>query len=275
MRKDEIKQRAGDIVRDAVREREIASNVKVLGYVPDMLDSVSIDTRYILSCVDNELNKRTANPLNALLGLFGLRIVHPKNTISDLSAEFGSGTESGVTLEVEDNSKMASFLRVDEAQLKSAIGKMADELRQVESDQQSMQHSLREQNASLHKEMDKASGQLTQKSTDLNYQRNAVAERAQYMLSLVGESPSDTTMCDQIKELLADLELSAHWTTTSIEQKETAMFSILKCDEPEKRRNKPCIMSGSDVFLKGVRFVANENGSEPSHEQAEESANQK
>ena len=66
----------------------------------------------------------------------------------------------------------------------------------------------------------------------------------------------------ELNELLVDLDMEAVWPEENGELPRNAMFTILKCTDPEKRKAKPCIVADGRVLAKGLVFTQDETAGE-------------
>jgi len=256
MNMSEIKQRSRSIIRDSIRRESLVSTGAVLELLPDVLESVSADNRYILKRIEDELRKPTINPLNAVLGIFGLRIIRTESTINTLNGEL----ESVVDLQITDLSvgEAANFLKLNEEVLTRATDAIARRLRTLEEDSEKTEEYLKEQNAALHAQIESKDAAISQFSTDIQDELKTVAERVQYMLSIQGYG-SDDAVTEQLTELLTDLELKAVWRAQLQDVASAdAMFSCFKYAAADRRREKPCILYDGKTLIKGVVFEKDE-----------------
>lgn len=249
MNKLSMKQKATEIVREAVRQNALSQTAEAMGYVPELIESVEIDSEYMRKRVETELNRKTGNPLNALLRLLGLRIVSTRRAAEELGLE----EEESFTIGVEQSGgNMESMLKINPAKLTQASGKMALALSAVESGSREERQKSRDQYGLLFGELDRKTKECEQLSADLAGQKAAVMEHAQYMLSLLGKE-DDSPIAKQLVEMLDDMGVRVYWEAEGFS--DAAMFTELRCDEPGSRHKKPCLASEDAVLLKGIRFV--------------------
>lgn len=256
MKRDEFSQKAANIIRKACIDWKISSTASAASHMPDMLESVVIDSKYVTRLIENELQKRGSNPLNAFLHIFGLKIVSTKNTLKNLNEQMTVLPQMGIEA-AEKDIKTPFILKIDEEKLKSAAEKVVSELAKSEAVQNDRYNAVSELNKNFQAENERLSADLSQIVTDLVYQKKAVAERAQYMFSICKDESKD--ILEQIGGLLDDLDMQAYWRFEDCDIKgvsEQAMFQIIKCTDSEKRLPRPCIVSGGEVLLKGIKFTA-------------------
>lgn len=252
MNMSEIRQRSNSIVHDSIRRENLVRTGAALELMPDVLGSLSVDKRYILKRIEDELRKPTIPPLNAILGIFGLRIIRTNSTISTIDDEL----ESASDLQVADVSagESSNLLKLNEEALAQATNAIARLLSTVEDDAKRTEEYLKEQNDALHAQVESKDAALSQLNTDLQDGLKTVAERVQYMLSLKGYGSGDA-ITEQLTELLTDLNMKAVWRanlqdSTSID----SMFITYKYSSIDRLREKPCIFCDGKTLVKGVIF---------------------
>lgn len=251
MNKLSIKQKATEIAREAARQKGISQTTEVMGYIPEVIEAVEIDSEYIRRRVEDELNKKTGNPINALLRLMGLRIVSTRKAAEELGLE----EEQTFTVGFDgEDGQMESMLKLNEKKLAASSGKIAAALSGIETSFREERRTSKEHCSVIFTELDKKTQECAQLSADLLGQKNAVMERTQYMLSLLGKD-ADSPVAEQLTEMLEDLGVTVYWQADAAFSG-TAMFTELKCDNPDSRRMKPCLADKDAVLMKGIRFVS-------------------
>lgn len=239
MSQQNVRDAAVEIVRGTLREKGMTGNTEVLRAIPDAVGSVKVDESGLQKVLERILESR--NPLNALLGVLGFRLVNTRR----LSGHSGVGLEaSGQGLE--------RLLAVDERQLRAAVEKMAAELAAGESASGDEIRTLQAKHNQLCRELEGVRHERAQISREYSAARQAVAERVQYILSLNGPADRGGPVPEQLTELLSDLEMEAVWPEGSADP---VLFSQIKTEDPERHKGKPCIRSGGQVLAKGVCFV--------------------
>ena len=256
MNMNEIRQRGLSIARDSVRQENLVSTGGVLELLPDALESMSMDKEYLLRRIEDELRKPTMNPLNAVLGIFGMRIIHTENTLSTLGGELEG--ESGLRVTEESAGEASQFLRLNEETLAGAAKEMAERLGAAERSAKETEIYLKEQNAALHAEAERGNEALSQLRADYQDALKSVAERVQYILSLQGPDGADA-VTKQLGELLTDLNMEAVWHgELPDESAAEGLFTVFRTTGTERRREKPCVLLDGKPLLKGVRFETDE-----------------
>lgn len=251
MNKMQMKQKTVEIVRDAARQNEISQTAGIMNYLPEVIGAVEIDLDYIRRKVEAELNKKTGNPLNTLLGLMGLRIVNTRRAAEELGLE----EDGSFTIDFhEKGNNSESMLKINERKLAAASKKIAVALSVVEADIRDERKKNKEQSGVIFEELDRKTQECGQLSTDLAGQRTAVMERTQYMLSLLGRD-SDSPIIGQLVEMLDDIGVDVYWEADGAQFSDNAMFTELKCENPETRHMKPCLANKDSILIKGIRFI--------------------
>lgn len=252
MNKLSMKQKATEIARESARQSGITQTTEIMGYVPELIESVEIDSEYMRKKVENELNKKTGNPVNALLRLMGLRIVSTRKATEELGLEEDQSFTIGFD---ESDGRVESMLKINQKKLSASSEKMAAALSAVESNFREERQKSKDQNSIIFGELDKKTQECAQLNADLVGQKAAVMEHAQYMLSLLGKN-ADSSIAEQLVEMLEDIGVYVYWEAEEVSFSDAAMFTELKCENPESRRMKPCLASEDAVLMKGIRFVA-------------------
>lgn len=252
MNKLRMKQKATDIVREAARKKGISQTGGVMGCVPELMEAVEIDSEYIRNRVETELNKKTGNPVNALLRLLGLRIVNTRKATEELGLEDAHSFTIGFQ---DPDDPAESMLKLNEQKFTASSERIAAELSAAESSFLEERRKSKEQGSVIFGELDKKNQECAQLKADLMGQKAAVMERTQYMLSVLGRD-SGSPILEQLTEMLEDIGVSVHWEAGGTPFSDSAMFTELKCENPGSRRMKPCLASEDAVLMKGIRFVS-------------------
>lgn len=251
MNKLSMKQKVTEIARDSARQCGLTQTADIMGFVPELMESVEVDLEYVRKTVEQELNKKTGNPVNVLLGLLNLRIVNTRKVTEELGLE-----EQSFVISVDEKDSCAeSMLKVNQQKLAAAANKAAAGLAAVEASFREEREKSRNESSRLFSELDKKNQECEQLNADLQGQKAAVMEHAQYMLSLLGRE-ADSPVGAQLLEMLEDIGVYVHWKVGEAPFTEAAMFTDVRCDEPAGRRMKPCLASKEAVLVKGIRFVA-------------------
>ena len=243
-----LKQTTEEIMRQSLRDKDIILHSGVAEEVSEIMEGVTLDRAGLQSGLTQILQGTKGNPLNAILNLIGFKLV----STSIARRELDELLEDAM-VETEDASKLLSFIRLDEGTIREAADRLARTLGALEKDWAREQQEQREQIFQLQAELDNARQQMEAEKAQEERRRVMVAEQVQYMLSVHGRDGELTCL---LTELLEDLECAVCWEAGEDTPSEAAMFSTLKCDAPESRKMKPCVLSGDKVLVKGLKFRA-------------------
>lgn len=257
MREDQLKAQTAEVVRQAIRQEGIVQTASALDYIPELIGAVEFDLEHFQSIVIAELNKKTGNPVNAILGLLGLRIISTKDPLRTLGLE---DDDAKIVSDGDCSSagNIRGMMKLNQDKLEAAMSKMASALAGVEKQAEERRQAVRSESSQLYMQLEKTQQAYEQLTIDHNSQRSAVLERVQYMLGLCGPEDCDTPMTRQLTELLDDLDVQVYWANQEAPFPESAMFTTLRCEDTTKRKAKPCLANSQGVLLKGVKFVAAE-----------------
>lgn len=268
MKKQDLTREAAELVRKLVREGGVIGSAEVLDCVPELMSSVVMDRVYIKNSIQQVLNRTTANPINALLKLVGLRIVRTSSEADNLSGVLAA--EPQVEVRVSGAGNLDSFLKLNTDTFRDGLQKMADVLNRQEASRREARDADRAQYELAHGEFTRASAQASQLTSDYEDARRSVAERAQIMLGQVGPEGDGSPMIAQVLELLDDLSMKAYWSSADAPFTESAMFTTYKVHDTSTRRPRPCIVCDGAVLAKGLKFTE-ESAPDPAPEEAEAS----
>lgn len=251
MKKQEIRQKAAEVVRDAVRDSNLVRTAELLNQVPEMLECIELDRGHILQCVNAELRRRSSNPFNALLGVFGLRIVSTTSTMRHVADRLDMAEPQRV--QVMSGEADEALVRLNAERLQQSLNGMIASLAKLEKEQNQRDAEGRDRDSLLHSELDKSTREAEQLRVDLTGQRKMVADRLQYMLSLCADDP-ESPVAQQVAELLEDMDIQVYREGQEAPFAEDAMFTVLTVGPGERRRGKPCLVYGGQILCKGLKF---------------------
>lgn len=255
MDKDELRMQGSEIAQNEARNADLVYTSGVMTLIPDILNSVSFDKKYVLNLIESELNKPTANLLNAFLSLFGLKLICTQRTMDGINGELENA--ASYTIAEEKSEKTAGFISLDADMFRKTANEIAKRLSDYEKENAETADYLKKQNAELHGQLEKKEKEYHQTRSDLEGYKKSTADRVQYILSLT-RNDEDGRMNGQMNELLTDLDMKAVWPEDKGELPRDAMFTILKCADPEKHKAKPCIIADGRVMAKGLVFTQDE-----------------
>lgn len=252
MTKQELKQQITDVVRGTLRKEGCYSESgdALLG-LGEVVDSICVDRERILSHVSQALNEGR-NPLNALLGLVGLRIVSPERTVREIGSTIGE--ESRGEMIVEETGTAAgidSLLLVDREKAAAAVERMALDLHEKSAAGSRTIESIRDQMDKSHSEMERTGAELQQLRADHQETLRQIAAWAQRILVPDGGDP----MTGKVMSLLEDMDISVYWDAESAGFSPSAMFTTLRRSPSYQGRNQPCLVRDGQVLLKGVLLI--------------------
>lgn len=250
MKKQEIRQKAAEVVRDAVRESNLVRTAGLLDQLPGILECIELDRGHILQCVNAEL-RQTRNPINAILGLFGLRIVNTDSTMRKMAHRLEGGDDPQVQLTPGDTDE--ALVRLNSDKFRQDLQGFIDALARLEQDQDQRDVEGKDRNSLLHSELDRRSREAEQLRVDLTGQRQMVADRLQYMLSISADDP-DSPLARQAAELLEDMDIQVYREGQEGPFPQEAMFTVLAIGAGEKRKGKPCLVYNGQILCKGLKF---------------------
>lgn len=240
MKKQDIRTKTQDLVRDEMRSGKVARYADILGILPDVVAAIDVDKEVIANSIKQAIwDSSDSNPLNAILKILGLRLVSNRGLERDSQEQANTLDEA---------------LQMDKEKLSNAIRQMTNKLAEYET----VSNQLDADNKKLICELNSQLNSETEKSrrASASYQglRENIALRLQYMLLLIGQSPSENPVYQQVFELMEDMQLTAFWSAEDNEYSEVEMFSVMKTDDISNHKTKPCLMHRGEVVVKGVLF---------------------
>lgn len=251
MQKDKMNTQIRDIIDDVIRGCKIGQSAEILEMLPELLESVVVDKRYILKCYEKELKKKSGNPFKAFFSLMGLRLVNPNDVVREL------GDEIKVENDYAAGETADSFLKLDSKKLKKSVENITDKLSVYEK------NSISEFNINASKqkeainELNRVSQNYNQLNAEYNNMIDAVVQRAQYILSVTGEGNiSNNSLTEQIVELLRDFDMEIYWNSTEATLSHSQLFTVYKTNDPSTRKVKPAIVKNDKVLAKGIKYIA-------------------
>jgi len=232
-------------VRDLILEKDLQYTATTLNQIADVVECVEIDQEKFKNKIIEELRKKSNNPFNALLQLFGLRMVN----INNPEKSFGC-----VSYEKYDGASAFTFkdlLKIND-RFERIYENIADSLFVVEK-------SLEARNGDLEKALkmlDKKSSEFNSLKAEYEYQRQEILQSAQYILSVLGENSDNEIYLEQIVGMLDDIGVTVYWSSEDANLSENAMFEHYKVKSTEGKKMKPCFVADGKVILKGLKFIS-------------------
>ncbi len=249
MNRQEMNKKALNILREEKRSNNVIATADALDQVASVLDTVEVDRKYMENCIRQALRTASDNPLNAILGLIGLKMIRKDADIKIFESD-------------NSRSELESMLKLNEKALHSVVSKIASNLaayeREVKEDSANKVNKIND----LITRMDKQEQVISQLKTDKKAQMQAVADRIQYMLCVLGANKSDSALEEQVYELMEDLDIKVYWDAKEAPLSDTVMFTELKTAEVEKHKTKPCLLYKGEIIAKGVKFYKEDDANE-------------
>lgn len=256
MKKSELRQKSADITRSIIRSAYDVRETKQMEILPDIVTSVRLDRSYILECIKENISvKSFFGLLNRLLDMLGLQIIN----IRELKEH--NADKPDIRLKPQNGAVSENFLSLDEKAYKDAAIKILDIICETEKKNNAKYSEMEKLFGQAREQLNSRTEELRQLRTDTDYMKKGIAERVQYILSLIGRDAEKTPVTEQFPELLSDMGLSVQWADD--ENARDEMFMTVKCTDASQQKEKPCIMSGNVILLKGMNFASNETAAEP------------
>lgn len=237
MNKQEIQNSASQIVRKEVREGNLGRYAEaVLLWLPKIASAVDTDKKMVVDCVKSAVND--SNPLNTVFGLFGVQLV----------------SEKGLERSPASQSILDNALNLDEVSLQASIQGLSKALKQLEEETASQECASRRSIAQLRTQLDTMQQGKARAEENYNGLQKRIADRLQYILALMGQSPNDDPVYLQVQEMVADMGAKVVWDSENGPLPASAMFQTYKSDNPNQQLRKPCLLCSETVIAQGVLF---------------------
>lgn len=239
MRKQQIDTAVQDILREQKKTGKLTRTAGALDSLTKVIQAVEVDKGFYTACIKKVME--SANPLNALFGLFGYRVIR-RDAAKPLVEASG-----------ERETALDRMLCLNEDVLRGAVAEIAGVLAEVEAEAEQKNTGMTLRYNDLARSLEEERGKNERLQAASQAKLRMTAERIQYILGLAGPE-DDGPVVKQVYELLTDLGLKAYWDAEGAPAGDGAMFSVLK-GGGALSGTKPCLMSGDEVLVKGVRFV--------------------
>lgn len=239
MRKQQMDTAVQDILREQKRSGKLIRTAGALDSLTKVVQAVEVDRQYYTACIKKVVE--SDNPLNALFGLFGYRVI--RRDAARPLVEAAPNAETALD----------HMLCLNEGAMRGAVAEMADILARVEEETEQSSTGMTNRYNELVNHLEEERRKNAQLQAVSQAQLRMAAERAQYMLGLAG-AEDDGPIVKQIYEMLTDLGLKAYWNAEGAPVSEGAMFTVMK-GGGALSGTKPCLMHGEEVLVKGIRFV--------------------
>lgn len=239
MRKQQIDTAVQDILREQKKTGKLIRTAGALDSLTKVVQAVEVDKRYYTACIKKVVE--SDNPLNALFGLFGYRVI--RRDAAQLLVEAAPNAETALD----------RMLCLNEEALRGAVAEMVDILARVEEETEQSSTGMTSRYNQLANHLEEERRKNAQLQAASQAQLRMAAERAQYMLGLTG-AEDDSPVVKQIYEMLTDLGLKVYWNAEGAPVSEGAMFTVMEGGGAQSG-TKPCLMHGEEILVKGIRFV--------------------
>lgn len=249
MNRQEMNQRAEDIIREEKSTKEVISTGSVLDDIVPILDSVMVDREYMKQCVEEiVVNSSGKGLFNAVLKLFGFKAIR-----TDMSIQFKND---------DSRNRLDSMLKLDKGAFKSTISKIASFLADYEKKAEGEREDKIKRINELVTLLDTREREVVQMKVDTDAQFHLVVNWIQDTLGMLGMEESGNLLGGQIRELMKNLDVEAYWSAEGTALREAAMFKEMKVDDTSKYTGKPCLVCNGEVIAQGIRFYKAESTGE-------------
>ena len=241
MQETNMKQVVAELVGDEVRSGKVIRNADVLRVLPLLAEAIHVDKMKLKGKIrDSLLEEGTYNPLNVILGIIGFRIVSE------------DGMPDRVVSYKSTQDKLDDFLLVDEEKFREALTEISGRLQETEQENHKQEEAQNDRIMQMSFNLENVTNELNENRQELAYMRQSVAEQVQFMLADLGREQEDSAVGNGLKDILAAVNVEAVWEA----EDESGMFTVLKTERLQTSKNKPCMVSGGKVLVKGLRFIA-------------------
>lgn len=248
MENQKVMQFVKEVVTEEIRKGNLVKSKEVLTMLPELIDTVHIDRRKMRSSIEQCLS--TANPLNAVLQLFGVQLIKKEKTITRLLNS--SSEENGVSIQVDD-SYAKRWLTLNPKEFRAIVEKIAQKLFELETQANQAYNEEKQRGDELFEKYENLMKEHSELKYSTETNEKLIAERIQYILSITGkDAVSDN---EQLIELLKDLNVEVYWNSVEAPFTDAAMFTEYVVDDEAHAGIKPCLVRNDSVFVKGMRFI--------------------
>lgn len=239
MRTQQINTTVQDILREQKKAGKLVRTAGALDSLTKVVQAVEVDKQYYTACIKKVVE--SDNPLNALFGLFGYRVIR-RDAAKPL-------------VEVSPNAETAMdrMLCLNEKMMRDAVAEIVDILGGAEAELEQNSTGMASRYNELAGLLDEERRKNAQLQAASQAKLRMTAERAQYILGLAG-AEDESPMIKQVYEMLTDLGVKVYWDAESAPAGEGAMFSVME-GGGALSGTKPCLMCGDEVLVKGIRFM--------------------
>ena len=241
MKRQEMNQRAEDIIREEKITKEVISTGIVLDNAVEILDSVKVDREYMKQCVEEVVADSSGKGLlNAVLKLFGFKAIR---------------TEMNIQFKNDDSrNRLDSMLKLDERAYKSVVSKIASFLAAYEKKSEEEHRRKVDRINELVILLDEREREAVQMKVDSNAQFQLVVNWIQDILGMLGRADNDNPLAGQLSGLMKNLDIEAYWNAEGAPFREAAMFREMKVEDVSKYKEMPCLVCRDEVIAQGIKF---------------------
>lgn len=243
------------IIKDSIKEEkrggQFSSNLDVWDAIPPIVDSIQFNADYVRELLEHENGGKPLTALgvlNKLLGLFGIQAIKKENLEVISLAPTDAAPQDTEAL-----------LCVDEAKLSEAFGTLAEILAKKETDAAKAREFQMTQNNERIDRINALEREMNELRETYQYWQDTTLRNVQDLCSLNRENDA---IIGWAKGFLSGLAMQLVWSNEGIPEQLDVRFTTMKTlvSTPEK----PCIMKGDTVILKGVTFgQVTEEGADP------------
>ena len=240
MENKSVKEKADSIIQNFLREAQVSNNTVVFNQIPEILASVMIDKEVIRNIMLKEVERNSKNPLNAILKLFGIRLIS-REELRDRYAE----TSDFIGVEFNE------ALSVDKEKLTATLNQIAESLlsRNDAFDRESSR--LNEKYDKLRIEYNNYREHAENQLNAYQIQIKSVAMNVQYLLALRRKESGISADYTDLSDILEPMNMTAVWPEETAKELMSKHFNVLKVGIPEGALIKPCIMLKQDMLIRG------------------------
>ena len=239
--KNNAKKIAKEMVLQEKKNSENTYGGKILDEIPKLFEAVQVDVAEIRKIIVQVMKKESANPLSAVMGLFGLRVVK-ENTFRE---------------NVVTDPQLKAAFSIDENALQVFIKTINAEVTTLETQYEQQQKSMRSDRNDLIKRCEKMEEQKKQEERTLRNERKVLLEAIQHTLSTLS---NESEVVKELQDSLNDLQIEIVWDSAafpagfSVLKKSNAQLSNCEKDHAGKYVVRPCFLQNKEVLVRGFAY---------------------
>lgn len=244
MGNQKVRQAAEEAVKEEIRKGNLIKSRDVLLILPELIDTICINTKKVRSTVAKSLDS------NTLLSLFGITVVK-RNKVIDSLVDSGADYED-VAIEIDD-SYVKQWIALNPREFRTVMEKIAAKLYELEDQANQSYNEEKRRGDKWFDKYEKLTREYDEFKDNTDKTERLVAERIQYILSLNGKEAVSEN--EQLIELLKDMGISAYWDSNGAPMTEAAMFTDYAAEDEAMAGMRPCLVKGDSVYVKGIRLI--------------------